>query len=92
MVKDEDFPAIKRDLITKIDRQTEILEQIAKEQADHREIIYGNPIKKVRGLSERINAVEDGNIKKDMWNMAIVPVLIGIVVERFWAHLSGHVK
>lgn len=90
--KDEDFTLIKRELIFKIDRQTEILEGIAKEQFEHREIIYGNPVKKIRGLSERQNDLEDANKTREKWNFGMVLAIIPIVVERVWCHLTGHLK
>lgn len=87
MVGEKDFNQIKTELVNEIKGLREDLTKFMIEQAIHREIIYGNPIKSQRGLSQRVDQIEDESRERKKHQGWVWIALLGSLAERISHYL-----
>ena len=89
MNPDDEFSQIKYELVTEIKGMRSDLDRYMAIQAEHHKLLHGDPINKQRGLAQRLDTLEDGNIKKDQWNMVVIPAVITVFAERIFHYIWG---
>lgn len=88
---EEDFPQIKSELINKIDSIAKDVGKIASEIDMHRQILYGDPVKKIKGHEERLNNLEQSEDNRKNHQKWIWTAVIAGFVERV-SHFFWHFK